>query len=449
MATKSTKKRGRPPTKKKAAAAQAAPPKRDEFRRKKDAVAAIKELLKKLGRAGLPSRDEDAPMHASEVLFTRLLTKEPLCFDVFNQGLSTWWSNRSVSKMRVVAEDVESSEPVKLFVQLVRRVLEGGYGASVDKTKELKLEDLNSMFEWCEAVWIEVEKLADEEEKLAVDDAASPSQLASPEPSDAGSPSRVNGKAKSKSTTSKTNKKPVSKTYSSSSEDEERDQLASDDDAPAPAQSTNGKKKVGVKEVKVEVKVAVSKKKEETKVKATAKKRKAASPEDEEGASASRRSNRQPAHTQTAQEAVNSKPRYSSGDILGAKIRDGVSWPGAVMDDPNDGAKVHGKYSDGCYLVQLLPTKKRYWIDPQNLSALPSKSKRQAPSGLKSGEKADYQTALDLLDDDVRLHNWLNDYDGSESDSDENGQARAEEIVVDSDQEEELKAPAAKKARRS
>jgi len=59
---------------------------------------------------------------------------------------------------------------VKLFVQLVRQVLDAGYGADVDKKKELSLADLNTAFEWVEAVWNEVEKLAEEEEQLPADE---------------------------------------------------------------------------------------------------------------------------------------------------------------------------------------------------------------------------------------------------------------------------------------
>jgi len=74
-----------------------------------------------------------------------------------------------------------------------------------------------------------------------------------------------------------------------------------------------------------------------------------------------------------------------------------------------------------------------YWVSPGDTYPLPTKSKREVPSGLKAQEKADYKAALELLDDDLRLDRWLNDRDPDASDSDE---------------EDEEEQPAAKKAKR-
>lgn len=109
-------------------------------------------------------------MTTLEDIFTRLLSKLALDFTFFNQALSTCWSNRAVSRIKVVSEDVQFKQPVTLFVRLVRQVIDGAYGDGVDKTEELKLEELQALWEWTEALWIEVEKLAEEEQKLAADE---------------------------------------------------------------------------------------------------------------------------------------------------------------------------------------------------------------------------------------------------------------------------------------
>lgn len=86
-----------------------------------------------------------------------------LDYSTLAQSLAGFWSDSAITKIRMVGEDLEFQQTATLFVELVRQLLEGHESAVKDSdTLSMSLVDLNSLHDWTEAVWTEVEKRADD-----------------------------------------------------------------------------------------------------------------------------------------------------------------------------------------------------------------------------------------------------------------------------------------------